>query len=83
MTDVPNIPNLFSMSDRTAVVVGSGSGLGQVSALGLADSGAHVVCADLNTEAAETTAQIIAERGGSAEAFTVDITDSGLSLIHI
>lgn len=77
MTDVPNIPNLFNMSDRTAVVVGSGSGLGQVSALGLADSGAHVVCADLNTEAAETTAQIIAERGGSAEAFTVDITDSG------
>ena len=64
------------MSDRTAVVVGSGSGLGQVSALGLADAGAHVICADLNTEAAQATAQIIAERGDSAEAFTVDITDT-------
>lgn len=61
----PSIPSLFDLSDRTAVVVGAGSGLGQASAIGLADAGAHVVVADLNLEGAEETVRIITERGGS------------------
>ena len=62
----PSIPSLFDLSGRTAVVVGAGSGLGQASAIGLADAGAHVVVADLNLEGAEETVRIITERGGSA-----------------
>jgi NAD(P)-dependent dehydrogenase (short-subunit alcohol dehydrogenase family) len=41
------LTNPFDLTGRTAVVVGSGSGLGRASALGLAASGAAVVAADL------------------------------------
>ena len=61
----PSIPSLFDLSGRTAVVVGAGSGLGQASAIGLADAGAHVIVADLNLEGTEETVRIIAERGGA------------------
>lgn len=73
----PSIPSLFDLTGRTAVVVGAGSGLGQASAIGLADAGAHVVAADLNVEGAEATVDLISGRsGGSAEAARVDITDA-------
>ncbi len=88
----PSIPALFDLSGRTAVVVGAGSGLGQASAIGLADAGAHVVVADLNVDGAEETVRIISQRQGDAgstgkgghsataspgaEAARVDITDS-------
>ncbi len=73
----PSIPGLFDLSGRTAVVVGAGSGLGQASAIGLADAGAHVIAADLNPAGAEATADLIAARGaGSAEPAAVDITDT-------
>lgn len=68
----PPIPSLFDLSGRVAVVVGGGSGLGQASAIGLADAGAHVVVADLNLEGAEATVKIIADREG-----TSDGTDTG------
>ena len=58
----PSIPSLLDLTGRTAVVVGAGSGLGQASAIGLADAGAHVVAADLNAAGAEETVRIIAER---------------------
>lgn len=63
----PSIPSLFDLSGRTAVVVGAGSGLGQASAIGLADAGAHVVVADLNVDGAEETVRIIAERRGAGK----------------
>lgn len=69
--DNPSIPGLFDLSGRTAVVVGAGSGLGQASALGLADAGAHVVAADLNAAGAEETVRLIAARaGGSGDGAT-------------
>lgn len=75
--DNPSIPGLFDLTGRTAVVVGAGSGLGQASAIGLADAGAHVVAADLNLAGAEETAALITHRGaGSAAAVAVDITDT-------
>ncbi len=43
---------LFDLTGKQALVVGAGSGIGEASALGLAAFGAHVVCADLNGEAA-------------------------------
>ncbi|NJE66026.1 SDR family oxidoreductase [Brevibacterium sp. LS14] len=57
-----SIPSLFDLTGRTAVVVGAGSGLGQASAIGLADAGAHVIAADLNAAGAEETVRIITER---------------------
>lgn len=39
------------------VVIGAGSGIGKASALRVAREGAHVVCADLDVQSAEATAQ--------------------------
>lgn len=64
----PSIPSLFDLSGRTAVVVGAGSGLGQASAIGLADARAHVIVADLNLDGAEETVRIITERQGAEQA---------------
>ena len=49
---------------HVAVVVGAGSGIGRKTALRLASEGAHVVCADLNQEASEETAQEISAKYG-------------------
>lgn len=76
MAHIPTITQLFSLAHRTAVVVGSGSGLGQASAVGLADAGARVICTDINVAGAEATAELIGERGGVAEVARVDIKDS-------
>ncbi|MYM20911.1 SDR family oxidoreductase [Brevibacterium sp. 5221] len=72
----PNIAGLFDLAGKEAVVVGAASGLGQATAIGLADAGARVVCADLNSQGAQATADIIAERGGQATATGADITST-------
>ena len=74
--EFPSIPALFDLGGRTVVVVGSASGLGQSSALGIADAGAHVVCADLDEAGAQSTVELIAARGGSAEAAALDVTST-------
>ncbi len=70
-----NARDLFDLNGTTSVVIGAGSGIGEAAARGLADVGAHVVCTDLDGDAAERTAQAIREAGGSAEGRRVDITD--------
>ncbi|WGW12565.1 SDR family NAD(P)-dependent oxidoreductase [Saxibacter everestensis] len=72
----PNIKDLFDLTGRKAVVVGSGSGLGQASALGLADFGAEVIVADLNVEGAADTVRLIQEAGGTASPLAIDVTDT-------
>lgn len=68
--------SLFDLSGRTALVVGAGSGIGQASALALAAFGAHVVCADIAVDAAQTTVAAIVADGGAASAATVDLRAS-------
>src|SRR5438034_651482 len=62
---------LFRLDDRIAVVIGAGSGIGQSAAKGLAAHGAFVICADVQPESAEQTANQI---GGKARAMAVDIS---------
>jgi NAD(P)-dependent dehydrogenase (short-subunit alcohol dehydrogenase family) len=60
---------------RVAVVTGAGSGLGQATARLLAAEGAPVACLDIVADAAEKTAAAIAEAGGRAQAYQVDVSD--------
>ena len=69
--------SMFDLMDRTALVVGAGSGIGEASAHGLAAFGARVVCADVDAEAAEDTAGEIRSEQREADALQLDMTDPG------
>jgi NAD(P)-dependent dehydrogenase (short-subunit alcohol dehydrogenase family) len=56
-------------------VTGAGSGLGGATARQLASEGAPVACFDIAVDAAEKTAATIAEAGGTASAYRVDVSD--------
>jgi NAD(P)-dependent dehydrogenase (short-subunit alcohol dehydrogenase family) len=66
---------MFDLTGKTALVVGAGSGIGEASAHGLAAFGAHVVCADVNGEAADETASDVRSQGKNADALELDLTD--------
>jgi NAD(P)-dependent dehydrogenase (short-subunit alcohol dehydrogenase family) len=60
---------------RVALVTGAGSGLGRATALQLGAEGASVACLDIVVDGAEKTAAQIAEQGGTARAYRVDVAD--------
>jgi NAD(P)-dependent dehydrogenase (short-subunit alcohol dehydrogenase family) len=60
---------------KVAIVTGAGSGIGEASAIRLAEEGAIVICADINGAAAESVAQGIVASGGKATAAAIDISD--------
>ncbi|MCH2035553.1 MAG: bifunctional rhamnulose-1-phosphate aldolase/short-chain dehydrogenase, partial [Puniceicoccaceae bacterium] len=83
------MPKEKEFARKVVVVIGAGSGIGKESAIRFAKDGAHVICADLNSESAQITAnEICAKVGagigvsgtgisscGNAIACTIDITD--------
>jgi dihydroanticapsin dehydrogenase len=64
------------VANRVAIVTGAGSGIGQASAIRLAEEGAKVICADINLESANATASEINSSGFIAEGYAIDIADS-------
>jgi len=66
---------MFSLSGKTIAVIGAGSGIGEAVAIGVAQQDGHVICLDLNADAAAATAAAITKAGGSAQSGVVDITD--------
>ena len=58
-------------TDKSIVVTGAGSGIGRATALLFASEGGRVIVAD-KTDAAEETAEMIAEAGGTARAIRID-----------
>jgi meso-butanediol dehydrogenase/(S,S)-butanediol dehydrogenase/diacetyl reductase len=60
---------------RVAVVTGAGSGLGGAVARQVASEGAPVAVFDIASDAGEKTAAEIAEKGGQARAYAVDVSD--------
>src|SRR5579872_5668730 len=63
-------------ADQVAIVTGGASGIGKATAVRLADEGASVLIADLNSEGAAEVAGAICEHGGRALAHGVDVTDA-------
>jgi len=60
---------------KVAVVTGSGQGIGEAYAKGLAQEGASVVVADLNVAQSQRVANEIVNDGGTALAIEVDVAD--------
>ena len=58
-----------------AIVTGAASGIGEASAVRLAEEGAIVMCADINGDEAEKVANAIRNSGFNAQSATIDISD--------
>lgn len=63
----------MDLNGRTALVTGAGQGIGAACAHALAETGAAVICTDIDLGRAENTAKAI---GGNARALQLDVTDS-------
>ena len=68
--------SVFELTGRTAIVTGSGRGLGRAIAAGMAAAGADVVVCARSLDEARETADAIRGRGGSAHAVRADVTDA-------
>ncbi len=62
-------------SGKVVLVTGAGSGIGKGSALRIGAEGGSIYCVDLDLAAAEATAALIREAGGSAAAKACDVSD--------
>jgi len=70
-----NVMKMFDLSGRVAVITGAGNGLGFEFAEAMAEAGADVVCADIDTQNNERTAARVTELGRKALAVRCDVTN--------
>jgi NAD(P)-dependent dehydrogenase (short-subunit alcohol dehydrogenase family) len=73
MTEYNHRP--VTVEDKTAVVIGGTSGIGEAIALSFAESGADVVASSRDQKRVSDTADSIRERGAETVEITSDITD--------
>jgi 3-oxoacyl-[acyl-carrier protein] reductase len=64
-----------SIAGRTALVTGAASGMGRATAHLFADEGANVAVTDRSQEAVDVVVREIAQAGGSAHGWAMDVTD--------
>lgn len=64
----------IKLTGRTAVITGGSRGLGEAMAQALAEAGAAIALVARNTRRLEQVRNSIVERGGTAAAFTADVT---------
>jgi NAD(P)-dependent dehydrogenase (short-subunit alcohol dehydrogenase family) len=63
------------LAGKVAIVTGAAQGIGRATVERFASEGAHVVCADINRDAAAEVVGTITQAGGSAVFHHTDITD--------
>ncbi len=73
---LPKTPS-FRLDGRRALVTGASRGLGLAMAAALAEAGAEVMLLARNGEEVEKVAETLRARGDRAEAFALDVTDTG------
>jgi rhamnulose-1-phosphate aldolase/alcohol dehydrogenase len=69
------MPAEKELARQVIIVIGAGSGIGKETAHRLVKEGAHIVCVDLNTEAAAATAKEITDKYGVG----IGVAGTGLS----
>ena len=62
-------------TDQVVLLTGAASGIGKASVLRMAEEGASVLCADIQTEAVEATAKEARELGAKAVSVRLDVSD--------
>src|SRR3984893_5729057 len=63
------------LDGKVALITGAGTGIGRATARAMAAEGAKVVVAEINAEAGEQTAQIVAQAGGDCIAVATEVTE--------
>ncbi len=66
----------LQLQNKVVIVTGAGSGLGQASAMAMAEQGGKVVVADIDQASGEQTAVMIKQDGGEATFIKTDIAQS-------
>ncbi|TAN12575.1 MAG: SDR family NAD(P)-dependent oxidoreductase [Burkholderiaceae bacterium] len=74
--DIGTIETTTTLSGKTALVTGSGRGIGRGIALSLAQAGADVAVADLDHGMAQETAALVEKAGRRSVALHVDVTQT-------
>lgn len=64
----------MTLNGKTALVTGAASGIGRAIAQSYAGAGAFVICADLQADVVQATAEAICSSGGQAIAMACDVT---------
>ena len=67
---------MFDLSGKVAVVSGAAQGMGQATAIAVAEAGADVVLVDRNVNGAEVTASTVRSAGSKALVLGVDVSDA-------
>ncbi len=66
----------MELNKKIALITGGAQGIGRTIALELAGQGAHVILGDVNLEGAEKTAEKIREKGRTASAVEIDVSNA-------
>ena len=68
--------NKFTLQNKTALITGGGSGIGEAIAQTFANQDAKVYIIDQNLDAANKTAENINKKGLSAKAYKCDVSNN-------
>lgn len=67
----------MEIEHKIVLITGGATGIGRALAVAMAERGAHVAIADVDTKAARETAARVAERGARSTVITCDVADRG------